>query len=37
MNWADLFVVAIIGGFAVIGMGKGFIYTMFRLGKLLWF
>lgn len=31
MNWADLFVVVIIGSFAVIGMGKGFIYTMFRL------
>lgn len=31
MNWSDLLVIAIIGGFAFIGYKNGFIYTMFRI------
>ncbi|MDF2523556.1 MAG: putative rane protein required for colicin production [Clostridiales bacterium] len=31
MNWSDLLVVAMIGGFGLIGLKKGFIYSMFRL------
>lgn len=31
MNWTDLLVIAIIGGFGLIGLRNGFIYSMFRL------
>jgi len=31
MNWSDIIVLAIIGGFAVIGMMNGFISSVFRL------
>lgn len=31
MNWSDLIVIAVIVGFGLIGMSKGFIYSMFRL------
>ena len=35
MNWSDLIVVAIILGFGLIGLSKGFIYSMFRLASFL--
>lgn len=31
MNWSDLLVIAIIGGFGIIGLMNGFIFSMFRL------
>lgn len=31
MNWTDLLVIALIGGFGFFGLRNGFIYSMFRL------
>lgn len=31
MNWSDFLVIIIIGGFGLIGLRNGFIYSMFRL------
>ncbi|MCX7921172.1 MAG: CvpA family protein [Clostridia bacterium] len=31
MNWSDLLVIAIIGGFGLLGLSRGFIYSLFRL------
>jgi uncharacterized membrane protein required for colicin V production len=31
MNWTDLLIIIIIGGFGFIGLRNGFIYSMFRL------
>lgn len=31
MNWSDVLVIAMIGGFGLIGLRNGFIYSMFRL------
>ncbi|NLD50262.1 MAG: CvpA family protein [Clostridiaceae bacterium] len=33
MNWSDLIVIAVIVVFGLIGMSKGFIYSMFRLAS----
>lgn len=33
MNWSDLLVIAIIGGFVILGMMNGFIMSIFRLAS----
>jgi len=33
MNWCDLLVLLIVGGFGIIGLQKGFVYSVFRLAS----